>query len=165
MGLYEAWKRIAFDTMGQTVSRIWDIYLPLEKKVYESILREKCTRVEGTVKELAARFNMTTLQVCAFFDGINEAVDGLPDLEDMEEDTAVAFDIEYERLYKQMVEYKAEKLYSLPEWDNVIEPDRQKELYSEQKNSRTVVREAAKVGRNAACPCGSGKKFKQCCGK
>ena len=23
----------------------------------------------------------------------------------------------------------------------------------------------AKVGRNDACPCGSGKKYKQCCGK
>jgi len=22
-----------------------------------------------------------------------------------------------------------------------------------------------KVGRNAKCPCGSGKKFKKCCGK
>lgn len=28
----------------------------------------------------------------------------------------------------------------------------------------TVQREAPKVGRNDACPCGSGKKFKQCCG-
>jgi len=28
-----------------------------------------------------------------------------------------------------------------------------------------VRREAPKVGRNDACPCGSGKKFKQCCGK
>ena len=27
-----------------------------------------------------------------------------------------------------------------------------------------VVREAPKVGRNAPCPCGSGKKFKKCCG-
>ena len=27
-----------------------------------------------------------------------------------------------------------------------------------------VVRETAKVGRNDACPCGSGKKFKKCCG-
>jgi uncharacterized protein len=26
-------------------------------------------------------------------------------------------------------------------------------------------RETPKVGRNEACPCGSGKKFKQCCGK
>jgi preprotein translocase subunit SecA len=29
----------------------------------------------------------------------------------------------------------------------------------------TVVREQAKVGRNDPCPCGSGKKFKQCHGK
>ncbi|MBR5228868.1 MAG: SEC-C domain-containing protein, partial [Firmicutes bacterium] len=29
----------------------------------------------------------------------------------------------------------------------------------------TVRREAPKVGRNDACPCGSGKKYKNCCGK
>ena len=29
----------------------------------------------------------------------------------------------------------------------------------------TVVRETPKVGRNEPCPCGSGKKYKQCCGK
>ncbi len=29
----------------------------------------------------------------------------------------------------------------------------------------TVRRESPKVGRNDPCPCGSGKKFKQCCGK
>ncbi|MYB18811.1 MAG: hypothetical protein F4Y16_07475, partial [Holophagales bacterium] len=29
---------------------------------------------------------------------------------------------------------------------------------------RTVVRPGAKVGRNAPCPCGSGKKYKKCCG-
>jgi len=29
----------------------------------------------------------------------------------------------------------------------------------------TVKRESPKVGRNDPCPCGSGKKFKQCCGK
>ncbi|MEY2731016.1 MAG: hypothetical protein RL584_2142, partial [Pseudomonadota bacterium] len=30
---------------------------------------------------------------------------------------------------------------------------------------RTVQREGAKVGRNDPCPCGSGKKFKQCHGR
>jgi preprotein translocase subunit SecA len=30
---------------------------------------------------------------------------------------------------------------------------------------KTVKRELPKVGRNDPCPCGSGKKFKQCCGK
>jgi uncharacterized protein YecA (UPF0149 family) len=27
-----------------------------------------------------------------------------------------------------------------------------------------VVRETPKVGRNDLCPCGSGKKYKKCCG-
>jgi len=29
---------------------------------------------------------------------------------------------------------------------------------------RTIVRSMPKVGRNDPCPCGSGKKYKQCCG-
>ncbi|MBT5063862.1 MAG: hypothetical protein HOM65_15635, partial [Verrucomicrobia bacterium] len=29
----------------------------------------------------------------------------------------------------------------------------------------TPVRSGPKVGRNDPCPCGSGKKYKQCCGK
>jgi len=31
------------------------------------------------------------------------------------------------------------------------------------RQSSTVVRADSKVGRNSPCPCGSGKKFKQCC--
>ena len=31
-------------------------------------------------------------------------------------------------------------------------------------HAKPVVRDAPKVGRNDPCPCGSGKKFKQCCG-
>jgi preprotein translocase subunit SecA len=30
---------------------------------------------------------------------------------------------------------------------------------------KTIKRQAAKVGRNDPCPCGSGKKYKKCCGK
>ena len=32
-------------------------------------------------------------------------------------------------------------------------------------NIGTVVNESPKVGRNDPCPCGSGKKYKKCCGK
>jgi len=32
------------------------------------------------------------------------------------------------------------------------------------RSVKTVRREAPKVGRNDPCPCGSGRKFKQCCG-
>jgi uncharacterized protein YecA (UPF0149 family) len=31
--------------------------------------------------------------------------------------------------------------------------------------AKPIVNRADKVGRNDPCPCGSGKKFKQCCAK
>ena len=34
-----------------------------------------------------------------------------------------------------------------------------------EENVTTFRRETPKIGRNEPCPCGSGKKFKQCCGK
>ena len=36
---------------------------------------------------------------------------------------------------------------------------------AEARRQETVKREQPKVGRNEPCPCGSGKKFKQCHGK
>ena len=31
--------------------------------------------------------------------------------------------------------------------------------------NKTVINEEPKVGRNDPCPCGSGKKYKNCCGR
>jgi len=33
------------------------------------------------------------------------------------------------------------------------------------EKAKTIIREMPKVGRNDPCPCGSGKKFKKCCGR
>ena len=35
----------------------------------------------------------------------------------------------------------------------------------EERKPKTVRRQTEKIGRNAPCPCGSGKKYKKCCGK
>ena len=53
--------------------------------------------------------------------------------------------------------------YTLPQWDKILTPERRKELYKIQKSSKTIVK-PPKVGRNDPCPCGSGKKYKKCCG-
>ena len=34
-----------------------------------------------------------------------------------------------------------------------------------QEKQKPIVNSGPKVGRNDPCPCGSGKKYKQCCGK
>ena len=47
-----------------------------------------------------------------------------------------------------------------------VDGDRQAAMQAQgEKKVETIVRERPKVGRNAPCPCGSGKKYKQCCGK
>ncbi|HJG95841.1 MAG TPA: SEC-C domain-containing protein, partial [Romboutsia timonensis] len=53
---------------------------------------------------------------------------------------------------------------NLPGWEAILSADKRKELQKAYKTSKTIVKEE-KVGRNDACPCGSGKKYKKCCGK
>jgi len=36
---------------------------------------------------------------------------------------------------------------------------------SEKAEAPKQVRTGAKIGRNDLCPCGSGKKYKKCCGR
>ena len=81
----------------------------------------------------------------------------------MTADTVVKLDIDLEKLYYNMVEAKAEWLYELPQWNTLLSVERRKEIYREQKKSGTIVKNK-KVGRNDPCPCGSGKKYKYCCG-
>ena len=68
-----------------------------------------------------------------------------------------------EKLYKNMVDAKADWLYELPMWNDIFDPETKKRLYLEQKKSGTVI-VGKKVGRNDPCPCGSGKKYKNCHG-
>ena len=82
----------------------------------------------------------------------------------MDETTELSLDYDKEKLYYNMVGAKAEWLNTLPQWDALLTPERRKELYKEQKSSTTIVKDK-KIGRNDPCPCGSGKKYKYCCGR
>jgi len=99
-----------------------------------------------------------------FLDGINDSLKEANPIDTMEADTEVQLGYDTERLYKNMVAAQAEWLYTLEEWDAIFDKDKQKELYKEQKSSTTIVKEA-KVYPNDPCPCGSGKKYKKCCGR
>ena len=63
-----------------------------------------------------------------------------------------------------MVAAEADWLYNLEEWNDIFDEETRKELYKEQKSSTTIVKEQ-KVYPNDPCPCGSGKKYKKCCGR
>ena len=82
----------------------------------------------------------------------------------MTEDTEVSLAFDKEKLYKNMVDAKADWLYELPQWERIFDEETRKRLYREQKESGTI-RKGKKIGRNDPCPCGSGKKYKKCCGR
>ena len=163
MSLYESWIEKAFTQEGHSVDSVWAEYLPKEQKIYEYIIGEKVEKIEGKVSELAERFDMTDEMIVAFIDGLNASLETEFDMESLTADSDVCININFEKLFKLMVEYKAEHLYSLPQWKGVFDADTQKKLTLEQKNARTVVK-GEKIGRNDPCPCGSGKKYKKCCG-
>ena len=164
MTLYEKWIQSAYDGQSNVIRKVWDVYLPLEQRVYEDMLANKNQVISGTVTELAERFDMSVEFVVGFLDGISEAVDVKIVAEELAEDSQIDAKVDFETLYKKMVEYEAEHLVGLPQWESVYAPEEQQRLYREQKSSSTVVREGEKIGRNDPCPCASGKKYKKCCG-
>ena len=163
MGLYEDWYKKAYTQDGRANDALWDDYIPKEQKIYEYILENKVEQISGTVKELAEKFDMSAIYIAGFVDGINDTQQERVNMENLSEDTQIDLKIDFEVLYKKMVEYKADHLYNLPQWDNIFSAEHRKVLYKGQKASGTYVREQ-KIGRNDPCPCGSGKKYKKCCG-
>ena len=117
------------------------------------------------MKELAEKYETEVLIMTGFLDGINESLKGYENpIETMDEDTAVKIEIDPEKLYYNMVEAKANWLFELPQWDSILTEEKRKELYKAQKASGTV-RNEQKIYPNDPCPCGSGKKYKKCCGR
>ena len=166
MGLLQEWREYAYgvELNSKEGKAIWDKYFEQEKAIYQQLLAAPEKVVSGTVQELADKYGMELNYMVGFLDGINESLKEPNPIEEMEADTVVKLPIDLENLYYHMVEAGADWLYELPEWDELLTPERRKELYREQKKSGTIVKER-KVGRNEPCPCGSGKKYKYCCGR
>ena len=167
MALLEDWRTLAYNEKADRgqMQKLWADYFAKEKDVYAQLLKNPDEEVKGTVKELAEKFGMDLMFMTGFLDGINDSLKTPNPIEEMTEDTEVSLAFDKELLYKNMVGAGADWLYGLPEWEAIFDEDKRKELYHEQKVAGTVKREGKKVYPNDPCPCGSGKKYKKCCGK
>ncbi len=164
--LLDQWRDTAYnrELTKDQLERFWSGYFSIEKRIYEQLLETPDAEVRGTVKELAERYEQEVLTMVGFLDGINDSLKIPNPIETMDENTEVSLAFDKELLYKNMVDAKADWLYELPQWDKIFDEETKKRLYREQKQSGTV-RKAKKIGRNDPCPCGSGKKYKKCCGR
>lgn len=166
MGLLKKWKDMAYSETANKgdLQRLWTDYFQKEKEIYMELLKTPDEVVEGTVKELAEKFGVELMTMTGFLDGINDSLKEANPIEEMEEDTKVNLGFDKELLYKNMVAAGADWLYNLEEWNDIFDEEKRKALYKEQKSSTTIVK-GDKIYPNDPCPCGSGKKYKKCCGR
>ena len=166
MALLEQWRSMAYSETANKgdLQRLWAAYFEKEKEIYAQLLKNPDEVVKGTVKELAEKYDVDIMTMTGFLDGIDESLVESNPIEEMEEDTEVNLGFDKALLYKNMVAVGADWLYDLEEWNDIFDEETRKALYKEQKSSTTIVKDK-KVYPNDPCPCGSGKKYKKCCGK
>lgn len=164
MSLYQDWVDYYEGQTEQTFQKFWEDYSKAEQKIYGDLLKNKQAKLSGTIASLAEKFDVTNVLMMGFIDGINTSITPELDVENLGEDTAFEAEIDWEKLYFNMQDAGAEHLYNLPEWDSVLDEEKRQEIEKAYKKSKTVVK-PPKIGRNDPCPCGSGKKYKNCCGR
>ena len=163
MTLYKQWVDLMESQTEETFEEFWKEYSDTETKIYEHILANKDVHLAGTLNELVAKFDANPVIFMGFLDGINTSIKTANDLETITEDTNLDLDVDFEKLFFNMLKADADYLYTLPQWDDVLSEERRIEIVKEYKRSKTVHKEK-EPGRNDPCPCGSGKKYKKCCG-
>lgn len=161
MSLNKEWNRLLEEQEKE--EEFWKNFLVKERETYKVLLGKMCKEVKGTVSELGEKYKLTPVEVVGFIDGINTSLEQEIELDTLEETTSVELKIDFEKLYYNMLDARAEWLYKLDEWDKILTKDRRREIKKEFDKTRIAVR--TKVGRNEPCPCGSGKKYKKCCGR
>jgi len=165
MNLYKSWNDMVVDyvkTKGEKA--FWEEYSKVEGGIYTKILEQPKEKFVYKISDLAKEMKTTDEFVMGFTDGVNDSLNTPLDLENIGADDEITLDINLERLYYNMLDAKAEYLYNIPAWEDILTEEKREELAKELKDSRTV-RNENKVGRNDPCPCGSGKKYKKCHGK
>ncbi len=163
--LYKQWKKLIENQTEATFREFWEEYSEAETKIYSDILDHPEEKMTGTLGDLAAKYDVRPVIFMGFLDGINESIKKPNDYKNMDEDSGVEVEIMPEELFYNMLKADADYLYGLPQWEDILGEEKMVELAKKFKQSRTVRRESPKIGRNDLCPCGSGKKYKHCCGR
>ena len=157
MSLYKQWLDLMEGQTDETFEAFWKEYSETETRVYAHILESKEPRLTGKFSELAAKFEADPVIFMGFLDGIQTSLNNPFELDAVTEDT------DFEKLYFNMLKADADYLYTLKAWEGIFSEDKIMQIIKDFKRSKIVHKEK-EPGRNDPCPCGSGKKYKKCCG-
>ena len=163
MSLYGEWREYLENLTDDQAEGFQHDYYEREEKLYQTLLAQYPEKVEGTFGELTKKYEFKPMIFAGFMDGINDSLNHPYELEKLTEDSEIVLDVDFEKLYFNMLAAKAPWLYELKEWDGVLPKEKRQEILKKYHVSKQAV--SQKIDRNAPCPCGSGKKYKKCCGR
>lgn len=165
MSLYTEWTENLKNIKTQEeYQNFFNAYMGKETECYRKILESKNPVIEGKIESLAKKNNMTSLQFVGFLDGANTSLKEPLDLDTLTESSEIKAEFDFEKLLWNMHDAKAKWLYEMDEWSNIFDEKKRKQIKKDFNRSKMVT-VSKKIGRNDPCPCGSGKKYKKCCGK
>jgi hypothetical protein len=164
MTIYKQWKDLIGNQTDETFEAFWKEYSETETRIYTAILKSPTKPLSGTFKELVDRFEADPVLFMGFLDGIQTSLVEPFSIEDLDEASPLSILVNLEALYLNMLIAEAEYLHTLPQWDDVLSDVKRAAITKVYKKTKIVVNNN-KTGRNDPCPCGSGKKYKHCCGK
>ena len=165
MSLYKQWtENLESIKTQEDYQTFFNDYMSKETDCYRNILQAKNPVIEGKIKDLAEKNNMAEVEFIGFLDGANSSFKEALILDDLTEGSEIKAEFDFEKLLWNMHDAKAEWLYGMKEWEEIFDKEKIKQIKKEYNRSKTVVK-GDKIGRNDPCPCGSGLKYKKCCGK
>ena len=172
MSYYKTWMDKSEDASNrQEYVEYIQRYYALEKVAYEKILGAYPNNEEflnGTAAELAKKleFPKDAMDVfVGFIDGIKSSLTNGDDidLDAIDDNYELKLVIDYEKLYFNMRDAKADWLFTIKAWKDILTEEQINAITREYREANMA--HSDKIGRNDPCPCGSGKKYKNCCGK
>ena len=111
MSLYSEWQGICDQVQEQgpgVARKFWKEYFAAETENYKKILGDYTNTVEGKLSDLAKEFNMDEVTFVGFLDGINSSLKKEIKLDSLKSGSKVTLDIDFEKLYYNMLDCKAE---------------------------------------------------------
>lgn len=163
MTMYKTWQTLIEGQTDDTFKDFWASYSDTEVKVYKDLLKNHEAPMTGVFKDLVDKYQVDPVLLVGFFDGIESSLTNDLDVANITESSEIKLEVDFEKLFLNMLKADAEHLYSLNEWEDIYSEEDRDALFEIYRKSRTVVKDK-EPGRNDSCPCGSGKKYKKCCG-
>ena len=166
MSLYEDWNQLIESQAStpQQAQMFWDAYFAERDQMLWKNTGGKAKQDSRGIQRCGQELWDGKCSICGLFRRDQHQPWKGSGAESLEETTELDLTIDFEKLFLTCWRQRPSGCIRSNSGDGILSEERRKEIQKEWRASKQAVSEKT-VGRNDPCPCGSGKKYKKCCGK